>query len=66
MEKRTIYESCIPLLKEKYCQSFGDLNFYVQVLLFWPRGTVYKEMNERVKEFGIELENLTSIIESNK
>ena len=64
IEKRTIYESCIPFLKEKYCQSFGDRNFYVKGLLFGSRGTIYKEVKQFFQEFGIELKHLTSIIEN--
>ena len=57
-EKKSIYESCIPFLKEKYTERYGHREFIVQGLLFCVRGTVYKDVFDILHNLGLSKQQL--------
>ena len=62
LEKRTIYEGCVPFLKEKYRERYNK--FTVRGLLFGARGTIYSLTTEFFRQLGLEKEHLHSISEN--
>ncbi len=63
MEKKTIYEKCIPFYEEKYSAAYGKRNWSVRGLWLGGRGTVGKSAIEFFKDFKLDISKLSVISE---
>lgn len=63
IEKKQIYEKCIPFYSEKYLQSYGVRNWSVYGLWFGSRGCIGKSVLKFFKDFKLDVSKLKDISE---
>ncbi|CAH1404655.1 unnamed protein product [Nezara viridula] len=54
-EKKNTYDKCIPFLKEKFRETFGEREFTVRGLWFGSRGTIPKRTRSFLEELGVDI-----------
>ena len=63
-EKKNTYDKCIPFLKEKFRETFGEREFTVRGLWFGSRGTIPKRTRSFLEELGVDIKDVARLAEN--
>ncbi|CAH1405116.1 unnamed protein product [Nezara viridula] len=63
-EKKNTYDKCIPFLKEKFRETFGEREFTVRGPWFGSRGTIPKRTRSFLEELGVDIKDVARLAEN--
>ncbi|CAH1404869.1 unnamed protein product [Nezara viridula] len=63
-EKKNTYDKCIPFLKGKFRETFGEREFTVRGLWFGSRETIPKRTRSFLEELGVDIKDAARMAEN--
>ncbi|CAH1406414.1 unnamed protein product [Nezara viridula] len=57
-KKKNTYDKCIPFLKDKFRETFGEREFTGRGLWFGSRGTIPKRTRSFLEELGVDIKDV--------